>query len=541
MVRKNTTAKKKKKKKKKKSFDLKMLILDFSSFASLRTIATAVAAHVLGGAAMYAVAVALRPMTSADAQWLRERIGPKWDAAKLPVLRHLGGGRSVAFSLVIVTFLNGWWTSELTMHLAGVNALCWAAVIGLVADPLTPEACWRAPLLVAGACWALLAMHYVIGVFRGRAALRAALRTGGIEDTRAIGAAACSEVTAAVFAWDLARVVGVVPLPVAVATRITGVTCVRGLPFGDESVTTNGHHRRRKLDAWFPADPARATGVSIMHVHGGAWVSGNRFENMPRAVVEHLVARGVTVVSIDYRLAPRGTLAEMIEDVKLGIATLRMRCGVGGGGGGSSGDAVAAGAGKDPWRWAEPLDPRAIFIMGGSAGGHLSSLAAVTAHDRTMQPGFESHDVSVAGCISMYGAVDIFACHGAVASSAAGTRKFMKYLARTEDDDQIERLCPTARVANREPGAPRPPPMLLIHGDADNLVEVRQSETFARELRRHARGAVDRVVFAQIPWAHHAFDVSPSPRGLLAARAVADFVAHHAREILAQRRPKKDQ
>lgn len=40
-------------------------------------------------------------------------------------------------------------------------------------------------------------------------------------------------------------------------------------------------------------------------------------------------------------------------------------------------------------------DPEFIAITGGSAGGHLSSLAALTAGDQSLQPGFEDADTSV--------------------------------------------------------------------------------------------------------------------------------------------------
>ena len=51
-------------------------------------------------------------------------------------------------------------------------------------------------------------------------------------------------------------------------------------------------------------------------------------------------------------------------------------------------------------------DPDFIAITGGSAGGHLSSLAALTANDPTFQPGFEDVDTRVQAAVPFYGVYD---------------------------------------------------------------------------------------------------------------------------------------
>ena len=51
-------------------------------------------------------------------------------------------------------------------------------------------------------------------------------------------------------------------------------------------------------------------------------------------------------------------------------------------------------------------DPEFIAITGGSAGGHLSSLAALTANVAEFQPGFETEDTRVQAAVSLYGVYD---------------------------------------------------------------------------------------------------------------------------------------
>src|SRR5690606_30540522 len=48
-------------------------------------------------------------------------------------------------------------------------------------------------------------------------------------------------------------------------------------------------------------------------------------------------------------------------------------------------------------------DPATLFLAGGSAGGHLSSIAAQTQNDPKYQPGFEGADTSVTAVASFYG------------------------------------------------------------------------------------------------------------------------------------------
>ena len=52
-------------------------------------------------------------------------------------------------------------------------------------------------------------------------------------------------------------------------------------------------------------------------------------------------------------------------------------------------------------------DANTIVICGGSAGGHLAALAAVTPNFPKFQPGFEHKDTAVHGCVTVYGVMDM--------------------------------------------------------------------------------------------------------------------------------------
>ena len=57
-------------------------------------------------------------------------------------------------------------------------------------------------------------------------------------------------------------------------------------------------------------------------------------------------------------------------------------------------------------------DPDYIAITGGSAGGHLSALAALTPNDPAWQPGFEDADTSVQVAVPHYGVYDMAGATG---------------------------------------------------------------------------------------------------------------------------------
>ncbi|MGH3967932.1 MAG: prolyl oligopeptidase family serine peptidase, partial [Mycobacterium sp.] len=64
------------------------------------------------------------------------------------------------------------------------------------------------------------------------------------------------------------------------------------------------------------------------------------------------------------------------------------------------------------------------------------------------------------------------------------------------------------------------PPFFVLHGENDSLVPRAQAQTFCAALRE--AGAAT-VCYAELPNAHHAFDIVGTVRSRLAADAVADF------------------
>jgi acetyl esterase/lipase len=259
---------------------------------------------------------------------------------------------------------------------------------------------------------------------------------------------------------------------------------LRGIPF-----SRHGDHALL-LDVYRERGAQRRP--VLLQVHGGAWVFGTR-TNQALPLMHHMALRGWTCVSVDYRLSPRATFPDHLIDVKRALRWIRE---------------------LGPWYG---CDPDLVVVTGGSAGGHLAALLALTANVPEYQPGFESVDTRVAGCVPLYGVYD-FADRDRLQRNRGLAdlleRQVMK-VALHADPDAYDRASPIARI---HPGAP---PFFVIQGDSDSLVPASSARRFVAALRESSRAP---VVYLEVPGAQHAFDLLPSARTLGVVQGVEQFL-----------------
>ncbi|ORB81028.1 alpha/beta hydrolase [Mycobacterium timonense] len=260
------------------------------------------------------------------------------------------------------------------------------------------------------------------------------------------------------------------------------------------NVVSYGPHGRANLaDIWRRRDlPRDGKAPVLLQVPGGAWAIGMR---RPQAypLMSHLAARGWVCVSIGYRVSPRHTWPDHIVDVKRALAWVKENIARYGG------------------------DPNFVAITGGSAGGHLCSLAALTPNDPKYQPGFEDADTSVVAAVPVYGRYDWFTTEG------EGRREFVQLLEKfvvkkkfaTHRDIYVD-ASPIRRLRADAP------PFFVLHGRDDSLIPVGEAQEFVEELRAVSKSP---VAYAELPHAQHAFDIFSSPRAHRSAEAVARFLS----------------
>jgi len=253
------------------------------------------------------------------------------------------------------------------------------------------------------------------------------------------------------------------------------------------------HGSRNHLDIWRRPDLDRGGRAPVLlQVPGGAWMVGDK-RGQAHPLMSHLAELGWVCVAINYRLSPRSTWPDHIVDVKRAIAWTKEHIAEYGG------------------------DPNWIAITGGSAGGHLSSLAALTPNDPRFQPGFEEADTRVQVAVPFYGVYDFTrsdnAMHPLMVPMVA---KNVFKVSRTDIAEPLRVASPITHVSEDAP------PFFVLHGTNDSLVPVEQARSFAARLAEVSRQP---VVYAELPYAQHAFEIFGSARAAHAAVAVEQFLA----------------
>ncbi len=371
-----------------------------------------------------------------------------------------------------VSFMLGWLWGELALHLIALQALLallliWSGVLEGLAGKLG--------LVILVISWAVQARDYRLSE-QARPACDKALDDGlgegwreSLDEDRAGKLETAVRWNAIVRPFSFKRV---------------GTTKIKDVVFGREKGID------LKLDVYRP-DPEAGACPLLLQIHGGGWIIGDKREQgLP--LMYQMASHGWVCASVNYRLSPHATFPEHLIDVKRALAFLRDN---------------AADYG---------IDPSFVVVTGGSAGGHLAALTALTANDAEYQPGFEDADTSVDAAIPFYGVYDFKNRYGFWPGAGMGElleQKIMK-ASIAEDGAAYEKASPMDRV--REDA----PPFFIVQGEIDSLVPAAEARKFT-ELLREASSS--EVAYAEIPGAQHAFEIFHSQRSQAAVDAAEAF------------------
>ncbi len=244
----------------------------------------------------------------------------------------------------------------------------------------------------------------------------------------------------------------------------------------ERDVTYLPEERAEKADLYIPKGISPDTRLpAVLWIHGGGWNGGQRDAKREINVCSTLAANGYVAMSIDYKLTQGGTETVWptnLQDCKTAVRWLRKNA-----------DRLQ-------------IDPRHIGVMGGSAGGHLASMVALTIPADGLDPTEPDGDVScaVSCCVDMYGITDITRYHDA------------KMLGKTlAEAPELYRLASPLTYVRKDST-----PFLILHGTADTTVKIEQSQWLDEAL---TKAGVDHE-FLSIPGAPHTFDLQPKQRDL---------------------------
>ena len=208
----------------------------------------------------------------------------------------------------------------------------------------------------------------------------------------------------------------------------------------------------RPLELDLHRPPGDGPFPAIVYLHGGGWRRGSRRTTIPASLCSTLASRGFVVAAVDYRLSGEARFPAQLDDVRAAVDWLRSE-----------------------------VDCARTFLWGESAGAHLALLAA-------LDGGY------VDGVVAWYPPTDLLGLSGDV------TRETSLLGVSPRDNPSLARQASPLSFVRADA-----PPILLMHGDADDMVPPDQSVRLASALR--AVGAP--VELDLVPGARHMWADAP--------------------------------
>ncbi|KAJ3089423.1 hypothetical protein HK102_006440 [Quaeritorhiza haematococci] len=269
-------------------------------------------------------------------------------------------------------------------------------------------------------------------------------------------------------------------------------------------------HRRENY--WGVVSVQDAALAMKLYIHGGGWAFGDkRVVTMP--ICYYLASHGWVVVNMNYRLCPDVKYPTHLIDVKRAMRWIHENIHKFGG------------------------DPNFIAVSGGSAGGHLATMAALSQNDLKFQPGFETVPTSIQACVAYYPVVDT------IDKPKYMGKKFSEWFltkicGRPFNDENLQWLqehsSPLHLLDSYEDKGQDPPPFLILqYGSTcckvkqlldhafhlitdlsllpfwfkkanDTLVPPKHVKEFVRKYRQVS--TKNHMQYIEFPFAHHGFD-----------------------------------
>ena len=216
----------------------------------------------------------------------------------------------------------------------------------------------------------------------------------------------------------------------------------------------------------------------IINIHGGGWIGGDKdFFEYQR---DYLTSAGYVVISVQYgALSEEGisrqySLAEILDNLA------------------SFSDWLAQPAIHNEYN----ADISRSFVMGLSAGGHLSALLSVARFNVSNW----NADVQLKGGIDFYGITDIQRWFQISTEWLNSSGLFNSTV--LTDPTIVDRFSPLAYVNSSTLDTSSVVPTLVLHGGVDQVVDVEQSRWFDE-----ACDAQDlKCVLVEIPRARHVYE-----------------------------------
>ena len=224
------------------------------------------------------------------------------------------------------------------------------------------------------------------------------------------------------------------------------------------------------MDVFSPTQ--NSNGIGIIHVVSGGWYSSHAA--ISPEYCQPFVDRGYTVFAVCHGSQPMYTIPDAIADMQKSVRFIRSNA--------------------EKFK----IDPDKIGVTGGSAGGHLSLMLGVL--DSTPEPNSPDalmHYSAKVQAVACFFPPTDFLNYGKQGEIALGngilknfpapfdfrelSGKIWRYRLITEEARRLEigkQISPIYHATKDDA------PTLIIHGDADNLVPIQQSQSMIQALNK---------------------------------------------------------
>ena len=219
--------------------------------------------------------------------------------------------------------------------------------------------------------------------------------------------------------------------------------------------------RRHGQDLTFDVvQAAQSNSLGIVLIVSGGWKSGP--DNFNPWMVAPLLRRGYTVFAVSHLSQPKATVMEIVEDVNRAVRFIRYHA-------------------RD-----YDIDPNCIGVAGGSAGGHLSLMLATRGGPGSSDADdpIDSESSAVQAAAVFFPVTDLLNLGRSTENPGDGgpPKSFIKAFGPQSTDLALwkeigHEMSPIYHISSDLP------PVLIIHGDADTLTPLEQSEWFQTRAR----------------------------------------------------------
>jgi acetyl esterase/lipase len=209
--------------------------------------------------------------------------------------------------------------------------------------------------------------------------------------------------------------------------------------------------------------PAKPNGIGVLWMVSGGWVSNHN--SIDPNLAKLFTDRGMTVFCVVHGSQPKYTVPEIVEDIHRAVRFVRTNAATYG------------------------VDPNRLGISGGSAGGHLSLMMAAYGTDgKPDAPDpIDRASSRVQAAAVFFPPTDMlnYGKEGQEAFTIPMLRGYQPAFGVT-DKSTKEDMTTLARAISPIYGVnEKTPPVFLIHGDADPLVPLQQSQRLIAKLQEN--------------------------------------------------------